>query len=571
MFLSIETFPLTSQGKSFILPCNLNMDPLILQKKALYEKHDSNNRRPESASIARLCYPKKTGLPMILSRFPDKAQFLALSRNHNVVPVCIRILADTHTPVSILKKCHSPETECFLLESVEGAERWARYSFLGVRPHGTLQVFADHVKLETHKNTPEPRCRILTHGNDPLAEIRTVIQGYRPAPIPELPRFWTGLTGYITYEMVSFFENIPVSLPDGMPYSHFIIPEQMIIFDNVQQTMTCLQICYLDDTADPDIAYAQACQDLVQLVETVNAPAREHPGKPSGPVDLNPLMPSDQFLAGVDTIKHYIREGDVFQAVFSQPFSCTTNVDPVRFYRAQRFINPSPYMFFMNFPGLVLAGSSPETMVRLENRVATLRPIAGTRPRGGTWQQDQALADELLNDEKERAEHVMLIDLGRNDLGRVAEPGTVQVTDTMVIERYSHVMHLVSNITCDLKSDHDALDLFKAAFPAGTLTGAPKIRAMEIISSLETQPRGIYGGAAGYISFTGNMDFAITIRTAVIQKNSLTVQAGAGIVHDSDPKTELSECRNKAKSVDAALKLALFQTDLSTSFLEDTP
>jgi anthranilate synthase component 1 len=214
-------------------------------------------------------------------------------------------------------------------------------------------------------------------------------------------------------------------------------------------------------------------------------------------------------------------------------------------------------MFFMNFCDRVIAGSSPETMVRLENKIATLRPIAGTRPRGNTEQQDRALADELLNDEKERAEHIMLIDLGRNDLGRVAEAGTVQVTDTMVVERYSHVMHLVSNITCDLKQNADAFDLFKATFPAGTLSGAPKIRAMEIISELENRPRGIYGGAAGYISFTGNMDFAITIRTAVMEKGSLTVQAGAGIVYDSDPKTELEECKNKAKSVEDALKLAL--------------
>jgi anthranilate synthase component 1 len=214
-------------------------------------------------------------------------------------------------------------------------------------------------------------------------------------------------------------------------------------------------------------------------------------------------------------------------------------------------------MFFMNFSDTVIAGSSPETMVRLENEIATLRPIAGTRPRGATEQEDRALADELLNDEKERAEHVMLIDLGRNDLGRIAEAGTVQVTDTMVIERYSHVMHLVSNITCDLKQDCDAFDLFKATFPAGTLSGAPKIRAMEIISELEDRPRGVYGGAAGYISFTGNMDFAITIRTAVMENDSLTVQAGAGIVHDSDPKTELEECKNKAKSVEMALKLAL--------------
>jgi anthranilate synthase component 1 len=506
---------------------------------------------------------------MILSRFPDIHRFKDLGKTYNVVPVCIRILADTHTPVSILTKCRKPETECFLLESVEGGERWARYSFLGIRPHGSVQVFADHVKQISCPKTSKETCQTIPHGNDPLAVIRQIIQGYHPAPIPELPRFWTGLTGYVTYEMVSFFEDIPVSLTESDPYAHFMIPGQMIIFDNVQQTLTCVGICYLDETTDLDAAYHQAHDDLIQLLDTVNAPLPSDAGKNRGaPVKLSPLMPAARYLDGVNTIKHHIQEGDVFQAVFSQPFSCTTDLDPVRFYRAQRYINPSPYMFFMDFSDRVIAGSSPETMVRLENGVATLRPIAGTRPRGATRQQDQALADELLKDEKEKAEHVMLIDLGRNDLGRVAQPGTVQVTDTMVIERYSHVMHLVSNITGDLDSGYDALDLFRATFPAGTLTGAPKIRAMEIIAGLENRPRRIYGGAAGYISFTGNMDFAITIRTAVMEDQTLTVQAGAGIVYDSDPDTELQECRNKAKSVESALKLALSHTDPSNSPLE---
>jgi anthranilate synthase component 1 len=502
---------------------------------------------------------------MIISRFPETRRFKDLAKTHNVVPVCIRILADTHTPVSILTQCRKTGTPCFLLESVEGGERWARYSFLGIRPHGIVQVFADHVTQVIHPDTPGQTCQTIAHDNDPLAVLRGIVQAYDPAPMPELPRFWTGLTGYVTYEMVSFFEDIPVSLPATDPYAHFIIPDQMIIFDNVQQTMTCLGICYLNEDTDPDAAYSQAYGDLVQLLDTVNAPVTADTAKKGGgpATALTPRMPPEQYLAGVNTIKHHIQEGDLFQAVFSQPFSCSTDLDPVRFYRAQRYVNPSPYMFFMDFGDRVIAGSSPETMVRLENGTATLRPIAGTRPRGATRQQDQVLADELLKDEKEKAEHVMLIDLGRNDLGRVARSGTVQVTDTMIIERYSHVMHLVSNITCDLDPAYDALDLFRAAFPAGTLTGAPKIRAMEIIAGLENSPRRIYGGAAGYISFAGNMDFAITIRTAVMENQTLTVQAGAGIVYDSDPDTELQECRNKAKSVESALKLALSHTDLS--------
>jgi anthranilate synthase component 1 len=268
-------------------------------------------------------------------------------------------------------------------------------------------------------------------------------------------------------------------------------------------------------------------------------------------------MKSDVFKNKVKKIKNHIIDGDIIQAVLSQKFTTNTVVDPVRLYRAQRYINPSPYMFFMHFEDMTIAGSSPETMVRLENSIATLRPIAGTRKRGETQAQDMALANELLNDEKEKAEHLMLVDLGRNDLGRIAKTGSVQVTDLMFVEKYSHVMHLVSNITCDVKKGVDAWDILKASFPAGTLSGAPKIRAMEIISKLEDNFRGVYGGAAGYISFSGNMDMAITIRTAVMENDSLTIRAGAGIVYDSDPDQEYQECINKAKSVKAALKLAM--------------
>ncbi|MBU0971728.1 MAG: anthranilate synthase component I family protein [Proteobacteria bacterium] len=493
---------------------------------------------------------------MILKQFPDRETFIELAKTANVIPVCTRVLADMDTPVTLLQKCYDKNKESFLLESVEGGERWARYSFLGVSAFGNVKIFKDHVAITTQTNQEK-----IFHKKDPLEVMRTLINGYRPADIPDLPRFWSGLTGYFTYEMVSFFEEIPVSLPEDTPYGHFIIPDQMIIFDNMKQTLTCVKICYLPDPSarpgDPGKTYDAAQADLATLVDKINQPFIKPVYPKQENVRFTSQTPQAEYLSGVETIKAHIVEGNIFQAVYSQPFSCDTRIDPILIYRAQRYINPSPYMFFMNFPGRVIAGSSPETMVRLENKIATLRPIAGTRPRGANEQQDRALADELLNDEKERAEHVMLIDLGRNDLGRVAEAGTVQVTDTMVIERYSHVMHLVSNITCDLKQDCDAFDLFKATFPAGTLSGAPKIRAMEIISELEKYPRGVYGGAIGYISFTGNMDFAITIRTAVMENETLTVQAGAGIVHDSDPKTELDECKNKAKSVETALKLAL--------------
>lgn len=489
---------------------------------------------------------------MILNRFPDKPQFLDLSKTYNVIPVCTQILADMETPVSILQKFYSPDKESFLLESVEGGERWGRFSFLGLSAYGTIKIFADQVQI----NTPDQNKNIF-HNNHPMEVIRDYSKHFSPAPIPELPRFWSGLTGYCTYEMVSFFENIPVSLPEDTPYAHFIIPDEMIIFDNIKQSLTCMKICYIQDGQDPEQIFDSAQSDLKKMLSIINAPRIVARPSKKQQVELKPETLAEEYMAGVEKIKHHIVEGDVFQAVYSQPFSCQTDVDPIQIYRAQRYINPSPYMFFMNFTNMVIAGSSPETMVRLENNIATLRPIAGTRPRGKTEQEDRRLADELLNDEKEKAEHVMLIDLGRNDLGRVAEAGTVQVTDTMVIERYSHVMHLVSNITCDMKKEFDAFDLFKATFPAGTLSGAPKIRAMEIIGELEGRPRGVYGGAAGYISFTGNMDFAITIRTAVIKEGRLTVQAGAGIVYDSDPLKEHQECQNKARSVEMALKLVL--------------
>ena len=489
---------------------------------------------------------------MILKQFPEKQVFLELARTSNVIPVCAEILADMETPVSILQKFFSRDKESFLLESVEGGERWARFSFLGLSAFGCIKVFSKDVEIKTQNET-----RIIDHHNAPLDIIRDFSKGFRPARIPELPRFWSGLTGYLTYEMVSFFENIPVSLPEGVPYAHLIIPDEMIIFDNMKQTLTCLKICYIKDGSNLERIFHQAGEDLEKMIQTIQKPFVQKKPGPAEDVRFESEIPAHEYIKGVETIKEHIIEGNIFQAVYSQPFSCRTLVDPILIYRAQRYINPSPYMFFMNFKGLIIAGSSPETMVRLENGIATLRPIAGTKPRGKTEQEDRKMADELLNDEKERAEHVMLIDLGRNDLGRVAEPGTVQVTDIMVIERYSHVMHLVSNITCDLKKEKDAYDLFKAVFPAGTLSGAPKIRAMEIISELENTPRRVYGGAAGYISFTGNMDFAITIRTAVMENDKLTVQAGAGIVYDSDPLKELMECRNKAKSVEAALRLAL--------------
>lgn len=491
---------------------------------------------------------------MLIRNFPSQDRFIELAGKYNVVPVCMEILADMETPVSLLTKCYQHKGPIFLLESVEGGEKWGRYSFLGTSARSSVAVYHDVVTVSTNGQT-----ETLEHHNDPLTVLKTIIERYRAVQLPELPRFWGGLVGYLTYEMVSFFERIPNMLPQGKPIAHFMLPDELLIFDNIQNTLICIAVGFVDENSPEAAArvYADARQRLKTLYDLIHTPLtpEQLTLETSGYLLETPL-PHEAFREQVGKVKTYIRNGDIIQSVISQPFQCRAPDDVLALYRAQRFINPSPYLFFMHLGETVLAGSSPETMVRLENNVATVRPIAGTRPRGATEQEDRDLADELLADEKERAEHLMLVDLGRNDLGRVARTGTVQVTDLMVVERYSHVMHLVSNVICDLKPEHDAWDLLRASFPAGTLSGAPKVRAMEIIAEMEQTPRGPYGGAVGYLSFTGNMDLAITIRTACVEDGRLTVRAGAGIVADSDPERERMETVNKSRSVQKALQLS---------------
>ena len=488
---------------------------------------------------------------MHIRTFPDKTEFCLMAQSANVIPVCAEILADTETPVSLLRKFYRSGTPLFLFESVEGGERWGRYSFLGMGARCDINVFADHVAV-TEKGTVDR----IDHYGDPLDVLRRLTDRYRPAEVSGLPRFWGGLVGYLTYEAVSFFERIPNGLPAETPLAHFVIPDRLVIFDNIHHTLVAVALVLLDAPQEAEIAWDEAQErihDMMAVMDRSLAP--EPPVERFEPVELSSSMDPATFCGNVRRIKDHILAGDVIQTVYSQPFTCPAPDDLWMLYRAQRYINPSPYLFFMDLGDLVLVGSSPEAMVRLENGVATLRPIAGTRPRGVTEQADRALADELLADDKERAEHLMLVDLGRNDLGRVAETGSVQVTDLMVVERYSHVMHLVSNITCHLAADLDAWDLIRATFPAGTLSGAPKVRAMEIIAELEGRPRGAYGGAVGYVGFSGNMDLAITIRTACVQNGLMTVQAGAGIVADSDPETERQETVNKAMALQKALAM----------------
>ncbi len=491
------------------------------------------------------------GPHMLLDTFPDRANFDALLDASSVVPVGARILADTETPVSVLARFAPRHPRLFLLESAEGGERWGRYSFMGVTARATVAVYPRDVVVR--QGIDEKR---IPHNGDPLSVLRDLMKPYSLAHLPGLPRLCGGLVGYFSYEMIHFFESrVPNTLPPERPLAEFVIPDTLLIFDNVNHTLTALALAFRED-GNPDTLYDAARARVQDLLATLAQPVPASHVSAPAPIRLPaPVHPPKEFKAMVATVKEHITEGDIIQCVISQSFVGPAPADLVSLYRAQRHVNPSPYLFFLKAQDSTLIGSSPETMIRLDHRTATLRPIAGTRPRGATEQEDRKLADSLLQDEKERAEHLMLVDLGRNELGRVALPGTVQVTDLMVVERYSHVMHLVSNITADLEPGHDAFDLLASSFPAGTLSGAPKIRAMEIIAVLEKEPRGPYGGAVGYISFDGNMDFCICIRTAVAEHGRLSIRAGAGIVADSDPDTELQETRNKAAAMSRALQL----------------
>lgn len=486
---------------------------------------------------------------MKLKLYPQREDFLKLSDKGNLIPVCLKILADTETPLSALRKLYMGRGPVFLLESVEGGERWGRYSFLGASAGRSFEVYRNKIIIGEKDQYKE-----VLHNGDPLSVLKDCMGIYRPVCLPELPRFWGGMVGYLAYEAVSFFEAIPNACSDDDLLAHFIVPDNLYIFDNLRHTLTLVAYAFLDGN-EPTVAYDEALRAIEGMRRMLARPLPQDGPEDGTDMRLVPRVEEAAFRNRVARIQDYIKEGDVIQTVISQPFTCLAPPDPCSLYRAQRYINPSPYLYFLHLGDNILVGSSPETMVRLENGVATLRPIAGTRPRGKTEAEDRQLADELLQDPKERAEHLMLVDLGRNDLGRVAEIGTVQVTDLMVVERYSHVMHLVSNIVCDLKKGVDAWDLLQATFPAGTLTGAPKVRAMQLIAELEGEPRGPYGGAVGYISFTGNMDLAITIRTACIRDGLLTVRAGAGIVADSHPESERKETMAKATAVQKALHL----------------
>jgi anthranilate synthase component 1 len=483
--------------------------------------------------------------------YPDFEEFERLTREGNLIPIYREILADTYTPVTaFLKLGGSPS---FLLESVEGGEKWARYSFLGSRPAKILKGWGRRVEVLEGQNPPR-----VIETESPVDVIKAEITAYRPVEVKGLPRFFGGLVGYIGYDMVQFFETIELKAKDGigLPDFFLMLTDTMLVFDSLKQKIKVVSNAHVDGR-DRKKIYAESVQKIDEIISRLRSPL---PGtgvcntrKADGFVSN---MPKDGFLSAVEQAKEYVMAGDIVQVVLSQRFERSTQVDPFDTYRALRVINPSPYMYYLDIGEGQIVGSSPEILVRVENRKIVLRPIAGTRRRGETDIVDKELEEELKHDPKEIAEHIMLVDLGRNDVGRVAKVGSVEVTDLMSVERYSHVMHLVSNVEGDLKDGLDSFDVLGACFPAGTVSGAPKVRAMEIIDELEPARRGPYAGSVGYLSYSGNLDMCITIRTLVIKDNKVFVQAGAGIVADSVPEKEYTETVNKAKGMMKAVDMA---------------
>ena len=483
---------------------------------------------------------------------PDLRTFRQLAAGSNVIPVYREILGDLETPVSAYKKLRTPAPS-FLLESVEGGEKWGRYSFLGFNPRLLFQVRQRQCFL-----TRDGREELLDPGLDPFEHLGRLLASFRPAAVPGLPRFWGGLVGFLGYDMVRYIERLPERTPPTpFPEACFLLPEHLLIFDNLRQTIKVVALVTLSDREAPEARYERAVAAIHDLIAHLRqpVPASQPPPPGKGP-KLTSNVTKKQFEAMVARAKEYIAAGDVIQVVLSQCFQAPFEQDALDLYRALRCINPSPYMFFLEFGDLKLVGASPEILVRLEGRHITYRPIAGTRPRGKTPEEDLALEQDLLADPKERAEHIMLVDLGRNDVGRVAAIGSVRVPELFTVERYSHVMHLVSQVEGELAEGQDGLSLLRATFPAGTVTGAPKVRAMEIIEELEPSRRGPYAGAVGYLGFGGNLDFCITIRSFTVHQGRVYLQVGAGIVADSDPAREFQETVNKALALMRALELA---------------
>ena len=463
----------------------------------------------------------------------------------NIIPVAKDVHLDDVTPLTIYSQI-SNKSNTFLLESVEGGETWAQYSIVGLDCLDTIKVTGNTIETKTG-------AQISSFISDnPLDEIQELISSLKTPEIKDLPRFYGGYVGFFAYESAKYAEkriadlvNKDSKFDEHMPEIFLVKAEKLIVYDNTDQST---QIIFNVDPKKTSYEEAlDAIEEISSLLNSEDTIFDDTFKTPSGEMAFNSNFEKDDYIKAVGLVKNYIEEGDVMQVVLAQDFSQDFQNDPFDLYRALRQLNPSPYMYYLDLDECQIVGASPEILVRLEEDKVTLRPIAGTRKRGSNTEEDLANEKDLLNDPKEIAEHLMLIDLGRNDVGRVSEMGTVQVTDKMIVEKYSHVMHIVSNVTGTLSKDLDAIDALRASLPAGTLSGAPKIRAMQIINELEPSSRGIYGGAIGYISWNGNIDTAIAIRTAVIKDNVIHVGAGAGIVADSIPENEWLECKQKAK------------------------
>ena len=475
------------------------------------------------------------------------------AQGYTAIPILREVLADLDTPLSTyLKLANGPYS--YLFESVQGGEKWGRYSIIGLPCALVIRVYGNRVCLYQDNVVTEE-----VVAEDPLAWIENYQQGFKVAAVPGLPKFTGGLVGYFGYDTIRYIEsrlaNSRKDDPLGLPDVLLMVSQEVIVFDNLSGKL------YLIVHANPTEAnaYAKAQARIDQLVKQLDTASPQHVNVKSRNVvetDFISGFTQQGFEAAVDKIKGYIVDGDVMQVVISQRMSTPFHARPLDLYRALRSLNPSPYMFYLDLADFHVVGSSPEILVRYEDGMVTVRPIAGTRPRGKNEEQDLALEQDLLADPKELAEHLMLIDLGRNDVGRIARTGSVKLTEKMIIERYSHVMHIVSNVTGEIKENMSAMDVLRATFPAGTVSGAPKIRAMEIIDELEPVKRGVYAGAVGYIGWSGNMDTAIAIRTAVIKDQTLHIQAGAGIVYDSVPRNEWDETMNKGRAIFRAVAMA---------------
>ncbi|MFQ5352071.1 MAG: anthranilate synthase component I [Candidatus Binatia bacterium] len=484
---------------------------------------------------------------------PDFDEFTRLAADFNTVPVYREIAADLDTPVSAFLKIHRGGYG-FLLESVEGGELWGRYSFLGSNPLMVLRAGRGELLVSPRDGVEE---RVV---GDPLPALAEVLAPFRQAAVPELGRFSGGFVGYLAYDLVRSIEKLPLNTDDDLGVADIcgLIADNFIAFDNVSRTMKVVQLVFLDGRTDLRSAYGEAVAAIDGIVDLLSAAAKpfragDHAALEPPASNLTPREYGDL----VEKAREYIRAGDVIQVVLSQRFSQPLASHPFSIYRALRTISPSPYMFYLDLGDEVAVGASPEMLTKIDGDEVSVRPIAGTIRRGVDEEENRLLVDAMLNDPKERAEHVMLLDLGRNDVGRVAKTGSVKVVEQMQVERYSHVNHIVSRVTGTLREGLDRFDAFASTFPAGTLSGAPKVRAMEIIEELEPTRRGIYGGGVGHVDFTGNMDTCIAIRTVLVKNDRVYLQVGAGIVADSDPRREQAECEAKARGMMVALEQAV--------------